>query len=245
MARGALAADGRDDHDLRPGVPRPVEQQRRGRAAATRRAAAPGRQRAELGALDVEREERSPRSSGDADIESSDFSRAGLRHHPIVCTPTSGPNRSTFRRLLGQHAVLQDGVGRVRGVEHQVGRGVVAARQPLDDIPRPNRRPSLAKLVEPDDLGVPGQPLARTSARVVGLRDERGEHEDGPSVAAVLRVQRQRRGGEHAHGVRAVRADDTDVAAGHGGQRNGGGPAVDVDALADERPRAAGGRAAS
>src|SRR5690606_11281318 len=38
-----------------------------------------------------------PRSSGEAPIMSSAFSRAGLRHQPSTCTPVSGPKWMTLR----------------------------------------------------------------------------------------------------------------------------------------------------
>ncbi len=68
-----------------------------GRAAGTRRAAAPARAcRARHPARRGRRRSRGRPATRSA--AAGDFSRCGLRHHPIVCTPVSGPKRSTFRR---------------------------------------------------------------------------------------------------------------------------------------------------
>ena len=67
------------------------------------------------------------------------------------------------------------------------------------------------------------------------LGDQRREHEVGLAAAVVLLRERQRRGGEHAHGVRTARAEHPDVAPRDVGKGDGGGAAGHVDALPDQR----------
>ena len=215
-ASASSAARRAHDDDLRPRVAGPVEHECPAGPRGPHGEQPRRRQRAELGALHVEATTQ-PRSSGDADT-SSERSRAGLRHHPMVCTPTSGPNRSTVRSA-SVRARSSSGVRRVTGVEHQVDRGAVAAGQPLDDVlgelvdlARRTRRAGRSRRRARE------QPVARGRPRGRPPRPRAGRARTG-LADVVLLPQRRRGRGEHAHGVVPGRADDADVAARGGGQR--------------------------
>ena len=235
-----LLPDVRHDDDLRPRVPGPVEEQRpagpRGprRAAARRAPAQPS-----FGALHVEGDERSRGRPATPTSAAAIFSRAGLRHHPIVCTPISGPNRSTFRSASVCAPVQQRRPPRHR--RRAPGRSAVRSPlgQPLDDIPAASRRQRRRTRRAGRSRCRGGHSRLREGGRgSTASRDQRGEHEAGPRRMRAARPATAPAAASTAHGVRAVRADDADVAA--RGRRAAATVAAlpcHVDALADESAR--------
>ena len=134
------------------------------------------------------------------------------------------PEVQHLAQRLGAAAV-QHRVGRVGAVEHQVDRGAVAARQPLGDLLRRAPRPAaLNSSSARPRTSCPTSAVAQPLPRRRRLGDQRGQHEAAsPDSARAARPAPAAAAASTRDGVVPARAEHADVAAGHGGQRDGRG----------------------